>query len=285
MNYKPDEGTLMAYLYGELEGAEKEKVERYLFEHPEARTELEKLQQVRHVMSHVKDKEVIAPPIVIGHSNKIYWNSPYVKTILAIAASLLLIMVMGRLTDTHISLGDRQLKISFGDVKSQRVQNVADDQSISSGLTANDVQEMINSSLTQNNEAMKASWNETQQKLDASIQQNLADNSNRIDQLMKQASSASQEQIQGFLASAQTENMRLVKDYFQLSATDQKQYLEDLLVDFAKYLQQQRTDDLRIVQSRLNNLEQNTDQFKQETEQILSSIISTTNSNVRTIKN
>ncbi len=285
MSYKPDEGILMAYLYGELEGAEKDKVERYLFEHPEARIELEKLQQVRHVMSHVKDKEVIAPPIVIGHSNKIQWNSPYVKTIFAIAASLLLIMVAGRLTDTNISLGDRQLKISFGDVPDANVHQAVNDQPLTVGVTANEVQDMINSSLTQNNEAMKASWNETQEKLDASVRQNLASNSDRIDQLMKQASSASQQQIQGFLASAQTENMRLVKDYFQLSATDQKQYIEDLLVDFAKYLQQQRTDDLRIVQSRLNNLEQNTDLFKQETEQILSSIISNTNSNVRTINN
>lgn len=284
MSYKPDEGTLMSYLYGELEGIEKEKVERYLFEYPEARMELEKLQQVRHVMSFVKDKEVIAPPIVIGNNNRFNWNSPYVKTILAIAASLLLIMIVGRLTDTSISLDNREVKISFGDVQND-VHEVPENTSLTQGVTADEVQAMINSSLTQNNEVMKASWNETQEKLDASIRQNLTQNSNRIDQLMKQASSASEEQIKGFLASAQTENMRLVKDYFQLSATDQKQYIEDLLVDFAKYLQQQRTDDLRIVQSRLNNLEQNTDQFKQETEQILSSIISNTNSGVRTIKN
>lgn len=284
MSYKPDEGTLMSYLYGELEGVEKEKVERYLFEHPEARMELEKLQQVRHVMSFVKDKEVIAPPIVIGSANRFNWNSPYVKTILAIAASLLLIMIVGRLTDTSISLDNHQVKISFGEVQNDTYKAI-ENPSLTPGLTADEVQAMINSSLTQNNEVMKAGWDETQEKLDASIRQNLTQNSNRIDQLMKKASSASEEQIRGFLASAQTENMRLVKDYFQLSATDQKQYIEDLLVDFAKYLQQQRTDDLRIVQSRLNNLEQNTDQFKQETEQILSSIISNTNSGVRTIKN
>jgi hypothetical protein len=284
MSYKPDEGTLMSYLYGELEGVEKDKVERYLFEHPEGRMELEKLQQVRRVMSFVKDKEVIAPPIVIGTNNRFNWNSPYVKTILAIAASMLLIMVVGRLTDTNVSLDNRQVKISFGELQNDP-KEVIENQLSKPGLTADEVQAMINSSLTENNEMMKASWDETQEKLDASIRHNLAQNSNRIDHLMKQASSASEEQIKAFLASAQTENMRLVKDYFQLSATDQKQYIEDLLVDFAKYLQQQRTDDLRIVQSRLNNLEQNTDQFKQETEQILSSIISNTNSGVRTIKN
>ena len=36
MSYKPSENDLMAYLYGELENPEREAVEKYLFEHPEA---------------------------------------------------------------------------------------------------------------------------------------------------------------------------------------------------------------------------------------------------------
>lgn len=284
MNYKPDEGALMAYLYGELEGTERERVERYLFEHPETRTELEKLQQVRQMMGKVKDKEVIAPPIVIDqNSGSFRWNAPYVKTILAIAASLLILMVAGRLTNTNLSFADHQLKISFGKPVDFALPQETNNQP-TEGISAEEVQQMINASLTQNNELIKASWSETQEKLDASIRQNLVSNSNRIDQLMKQTSNASQEQIQAYLTSAQAENLRLVKDYFQLTSSEQKQYLEDLLVDFAKYLQQQRNDDLQIVQSRLNSLEQNTDQFKQETEQILSSIISNTNSST-TIKN
>jgi hypothetical protein len=66
-----------------------------------------------------------------------------------------------------------------------------------------------------------------------------------------------------------------VKDYFQLSTGEQKQYIENILVDFAEYLEQQRNNDLQLVQTQLNSLQQNTDIFKQETEQILTSIIST----------
>jgi hypothetical protein len=69
------------------------------------------------------------------------------------------------------------------------------------------------------------------------------------------------------------ENLKLVKDYFTLSGGEQKQYVEGLLVDFAKYLQQQRKDDLQLVEMRLNNIEQNNNVFKEETEQILTSII------------
>jgi len=134
---------------------------------------------------------------------------------------------------------------------------------------------MINQSLDQNNQAMQASWKETQQKLDQSIRSNLASNSGKIDRLVKEASTASQEQIRQFVSTLQSQNTEVVKNYFQLSSSEQKKYIENLLVDFAKYLQQQRTDDLQLVQTRLNALEQNTDIFRQETEQILSSIITT----------
>lgn len=134
---------------------------------------------------------------------------------------------------------------------------------------------MITASLEKNNDKMQASLDETQKKLDASIRTSLAANSGKIDQLVRQTSTASQEQIRQFAETIRTENMQQVKDYFQLTSTEQKNYIENLLVDFAKYLQQQRNDDLQLVQTRMNSLEQNTVMFKQETEQILSSIITT----------
>ena len=64
-----------------------------------------------------------------------------------------------------------------------------------------------------------------------------------------------------------------MKDYFQLTSTEQKKYMENFLVDFAKYWQQQRNNDLQLIQTRMSSLEQDTDLFRQETEQIFSSII------------
>jgi hypothetical protein len=75
-----------------------------------------------------------------------------------------------------------------------------------------------------------------------------------------------------------------VKDYFQLTTNEQQKYIESLLVDFSKYMQQQRNNDLQVLQTRLQNVEQNTTVFKQETEQILASIISS-GAPTSTIKN
>ena len=91
---------------------------------------------------------------------------------------------------------------------------------------------------------------------------------------MKSTSQASQDQVSGFVANLQEDNLRLMKDYLQLSAKEQKQYVETLLVDFSSYLKEQRNQDLQLFQTRMSSIEKNTVQFKQETEQILASIIS-----------
>ena len=277
MGYKASEQDLMAYLYGELEGKEKEMVEQYLLENADARLELEKLKQLRHALGHIKDKEVIAPPIFVGDSRpSFFWNAPYFKTIVSIAASLLLVMLVGRFSGLQIGYAGNELRISFG--KPAQPQGVVDVRPAES-LTSGEVQQMINASLRQNNIVMQETWAETQRKLDASIVQNLASNSAKIDDLVKASSAASQQQIRDFVSAIQAENVQAVKSYFQLSSAEQKQYIESLLVDFAKYLQQQRNDDLQVVQTQLNSLQKNTDTFKHETEQILTSIISTVGNN------
>src|SRR3970040_521509 len=120
MSYKPDVSPLVAYLYGELTGAEKESVERYLAETPEARVELEKLQQVRKLLGEGQDKEVISPPIGFDNGgSRFALFTPYIRTILGIAASLVLILVAGRLTGVQINASGQELRISFGEPATQ----------------------------------------------------------------------------------------------------------------------------------------------------------------------
>jgi hypothetical protein len=279
MSYKPDEKDWMAYLYGELEEEDRQKIDRYILENEEGRNTLEKYQYLRRMLSVATDKEVIAPPFFIDANNggkhnggyHFLWNNPYFKTVASIAASVLLILLAGKLTGSELVVSNHELRLSFG---LHRSEAVARPQQIVS-LSGEQVQEMINTSLETNNQAMHLSVTETQKQLDASIRTNLALNSRKINQLVQEASTASQQQIQQFVAGIKSENIQQVKDYFQLTSTDQKKYIENLLVDFAKYLQQQRTNDLQLVQTRMSSLEQNTNIFKHETEQILSSIITT----------
>ncbi|MCE7863508.1 MAG: hypothetical protein DYG99_08205 [Bacteroidetes bacterium CHB5] len=279
MNYKPDEGTLMAYLYGELDATENEKVKQYLQQYPEVLQHLQQLGYVRTALGSLSDEEVIAPPVFVDSETKNipFWKAGYFKITMGIAASFLFLLVAARLIGPEVMYKNGELRISFN----RTPENPATEQS----LTANEVQEMINTSLVKNNETIASNWEASNQKIQESLQRNLNNNSARIDKLISVASQASQDQVRTFVAGMQEENMKLMKDYFQLSAKDQQAYVENLLVDFTKYLHEQRKQDMLLFQTRMNSIEKNTDQFKQETEQILASIISNPEGTIKKVNN
>jgi hypothetical protein len=270
MEYKPDEGMLMAYLYGELNEKEKAKLEDYFQQHPEELTKLRALNDVRDIMSRAQDKEVIAPPVFVEDSNvQSVWQLSYFKISIGIAASVLFLLVAGKLLGPEISYSKGELRISFGNRMEQQA-------TPASTLSEEKVKEMISASLASNNELQKNTHDEDQKKL----MQSLVDmNSKKMDALAKNASTASREQVQTFVAGLQEQNLKLMKDYFQLSTSEQKKYMESMLTDLSGYLQEQRKQDLQVVQTKMNYLEKNSNQLKQETEQILTSLISSPNKN------
>jgi len=196
------------------------------------------------------------------------WQSATVRWVTAMAASFLFLMVAAKLIGMEVYYSRGEARITFG-----KKQVPAQTDAVSR-LTVDQVQTMIRSSLVENNEFIAARWSDNQRKLDESIRHRLDMNSKKTEDMMKNASLASQEQIRSFVDGLQNENLRSMKDYLQLSSAEQKKYVESLLVDFSKYLQEQRNQDLNLFQTRMSSMEKNTDQFKQETEQILSGIIS-----------
>ena len=271
MSYKPDETVIVSYLYGELSPTEMDKVNQYFLDNPEELKKYNSLQETQAIISKLEDKEVIAPPIFMDDQirTKPFWDSIYFKTVISIAASFFLLLLAGKFLGTEINASNGELRISFGN-KAETPKEVAQ----LPVLTPAEVQAMINNSLEKNNEVISTSWIDSQKRLNESVKTNLAVNSQKIDDLMKNTSQASQEQVKLFVSGLQNDNLKLMKDYLQLSSTEQKKYVENLLVDFSKYLQEQRNQDLKLFQTRVNSIEKNTDLFKQETEQIITSLIS-----------
>lgn len=278
MSYKPDETDWMAYLYGGMNEEEKERFEAYVARTPRAMDELEKLRNIRHLLGFAKDKEVIAPPVLVAAEpasvarGQRFWNAPYFRTVFSVAASLLLLLLAARFTGTSVVVSHHQLKFSFGDSQEGEMTSPP---AAPNGLDQDQVKQMIDEAIGRNNKVVTFTLEQTQKNLDASIRNNLAVSSGKIDHLLREASEASQQQIRQYVDALRAENRQQVKDYFQLTSAEQKKYIENLLVDFAQYLQQQRSNDLQLMQSRMTSIEQNTNLFKQETEEILSSIITT----------
>lgn len=257
MSYRPDESILISWLYGELDEVEKAKVERYFQENPPELKKWQQLRDVSNVMGNIQDKEVIAPPVFMDDAKVVsFWRSNSFRTVMTIAASFLVIIVAARLLSIEIGYSDNELRISFG-------KRASSPSSSPSPLTAMDVQKMIDESNARN-----------QQALDAAIKQSFADNTSQINELVRKASNASKADISNFVSTMQRDNLAQLQNYLQLSASDQRKYTDNLIVEFSKFLAEQRSQDLNMYQTRFSRLEQNTDQLKNDTEQILASIIS-----------
>src|SRR5882672_10827971 len=119
MNIRPDEQTLISYVYGELGDKDKLQVEAYAKEHPDLLKELKAMSDTRDLLGAVGDKEVIVPSVFSGESNvRPLWQTTTFRVAVSIAASFLIVMVAGRLIGMEIAYGSGELKISFGSTHS-----------------------------------------------------------------------------------------------------------------------------------------------------------------------
>ena len=267
---KIDEGKLMAYLYGELSVTERGEVEKFFQENPDAWKEYQELGQVKLTLGKISDKEVIAPPIFMNDEKPVVslWRSGFVRYAVGIAAAFLIILFGAKLLGVQMQYSENEFTLSFGEVKKQAT---------STGLSPEQVQQLINASLTRNNDLVQASLTESQTKWSQTLKQNAAQTSIRLNEINQSAAADTQAEIRQFMERLRAENNLAVQEYLRLSSNDQKQYMENLLVDFSKYMQEQRNSDLNLVNARLNTLEEDNSIFREEAGQILTSLISNNN--------
>lgn len=264
------ESLLMAYMYGEVNETEKEQVEQYLAAHPEVAAELRTLQDVRKKLSAIPDKEVIIPALGVP-AQKHAADTGLIKMLLAIAASVAIILISGWLTGTHISWSENEVRISFGNKQ---------EQSEETQLTAEQVQGMINQALHKNI-AKGYETALTEQQIHNWVNAYLATalKNQRDDELNHE------QELQQYTAALYAENARLMREFINLSAREQQQAIEEMLIDFSEYINRQRQNDLQSLYARLNALEQNTELYKQETDQLLTGIMASVATPVKEVRN
>lgn len=270
MSFKPGEAEWMGYLYHELDAETTSKMDALIQSDPEAAREWQRWQKLRAVTGLLEDKEVIAPVFYQQEPQRKTRTIPGIyKVLTGIAASLLILMVAAKFLDLHISYSKNELSISFGPAPvAEPIIKQADP-----GITAEQIQQLIDESLAKNSAGIEAKLKETRQALKQELAANDKTDAEQMNQLVTGSAQINEAQIRQFVSSLQTENLKLIKDYMKMSAKEQNNYMEGLLVDFSKYVQEQRRGDLQLVETRLNSIEKNTSVFRQETEQILTSIL------------
>lgn len=265
MSYKLDEDKLMAYVYGELSYEEKKEIDELIKKHPEIQEELDQLKDVRSVLGKLQDKEVIEP--VIFHERR--KEVPYLKTIMAIAASISFIILVSYLTNLRVSFGDQQLVVQFGET-SMKNDTVTD-----ANKSIREFNKQLTASAKQDSESLQkqvdslkmtlASYANTSEMISRQIEKSLSDN------LL-----ATKSQLAAYASEQQKINQQALLSLFNQSEEQQKQYINTLLTDYADYIDGRREQDVQFYIDGLRTIKEDYDLKQIETEQLLANLITTT---------
>jgi len=215
MNDQLARSLFMDYLYDEISDPKKQRLEAYLKEHPDLRTEFDQLKQTRTLLKQMPDIDPAQQLLVIEPRERTFsqwWTQakallPHTflgKTGFAAAAVILMLLIVGSLTRLHIDTSGNGVAISLGYTPT-----------ISQGITPQQTNALIN-------------------------------------QIRK-------------------ENAAMLAKYAQAINEQNQQQLKKVV----GYFQEQRMNDLQLVDQTLNELQQNTNYKLQKTNEYLGQVLQT----------
>lgn len=262
---------LIDYLYGEMGSSEKKEFEELLKKDSELRKEMVELQKMRSDLNKLEEKEVMEPFSIWGGSKSNWINgrkqhrSIVLNPITAIAASLVILMLVGYVTNFSVSINSSGFQLSFNETK--QTENPA-------AITEDDVKRILAHELDQNNQKIQTNLEETRELFDsklAVLEKTMDDSRNKNDQEI------TTDDLNQFFVDVQEKNAQLLQDYLSQSSAQQQKYFKTMLTQFNDYIQEQRAEDLTMIQSDLLELKYSQTQQKIATDEVLAGLITTVN--------
>lgn len=255
---------LMDYLYDELDAVEKQEVEQWLAENPEAQEELAALQQTRGFLAQLPSVKPAKPAPVTSSSLRISrrWL-PAIST--AAAAAILLLLLVAHV---RVQVYEGGMTIAFGkmQVQEQKHQvNVApSDEAIQKAITVNNqqfyrqldsIQKDLQMQLLVNQKNIQQDW----------LQRWAARQTNYENQLKTLAGKEFQQKYPQLAT--------LIQD-LQLEQQREVQYM---LTEFWNNWQQIRAEDLKAIERNFVMINQNVELNRQGTEALFKNMLARTN--------
>ena len=269
MSFEPTKEQLIDFVYGALPEAERIKVEQAVKQNPDLKAEIEGLSQSRVFLGNLEDEEVLEPERFIWELTKRQQKQRSLWPLVAVAASLSLLFLIAYATNFSVSYGSFEL--AFGSSHKETPMQ----------LTTDQVQQMINSSITTNNVGLVAQIEDAKQDIKSDFQAQLAANNKlQLKDMQRIAANYKElpnDKVEAYLAQLSEGNRTIINDFFTSSAIQQQEYMNTILTDFYAFVDKQRKEDLHAIQASFDELAYKNQVQTQQTDQILASIITTVN--------
>ena len=190
------------------------------------------------------------------------------KPFIAVAASLVLVLLIGYLTNFTITYQDQSLYIGF---------NKANNNSNEKSYTQEQVAQLVNAEIAKNNAYIFSKLTETENNIDTRFSALETSQNTKLTPSYIPADVVTKKELDIFLANVRSNNLKVLQTYLQSSSVQQQDYFQAVLTEFSDYMENQREEDLRLIRRSLITLQENQEEQKAETDQMLASILTTVN--------
>ena len=242
---------------------------------PDLKREFEALKDMRKGLAQIQDKEVMEPFFLWGKNGAASWASMFkrrnllmFRPFIAVAASLVLLLLVGYLTNFTITYQDQSLFIGFNESK-------VDNQAVT--YTKEEIASLVNQEIARNNAYIFTKMSETENSIDTRFASLESSTENMTKPSYIPGDVVTQKELDVFLSNVRSNNLKVLQTYLQSSSIQQQDYFQAVLSEFSDYMENQREDDLRLIRRSFINLQENQQAQKEETDQILANIITTVN--------
>lgn len=276
MNKMEHSWELISYLYGEMGEEEKILFEEELKQNTDLQAELAAFKATRSCLQAANEvQEAPALPILSSHGPSEskapysrWWQSPWLQaavfamTLMCTAALTGLEMKWNREEGFFLRFGAADTQLKGVQTSTQATHEV---HSLSTLAAENALIRQLllaqQDSLSQQVEALYG-------KLDSQLQQRITGLARQNQQV-----SLSEDQFSSIRKELLRENYQLMTDLMEYGAEYQRSYNEQMLGEFAQYLDRQRSNDLQLISVALQDILQQNNIQQQETEILLGQLI------------
>ena len=276
MNKLDQPWDLISYLYGEMSEEERALFEEELKQNAELREELAAFKATRSCLQAANEVQEaptlpMLPLDVPRESSHVplpkWWQSPWLQA----AVFAMTLMCTAALTGLQMKWNDTEgFSLRFGEATSQKEisesPQAANEVGSISELAAENT--LIRQLLLAQQDSFSQQLAALYGQLDTKLQQRIAGLAKQ-----KQQVSLSEDQFSSIRKELLRENYQLMTDLMEYGAEYQRSYNEQMLGEFAQYLDRQRSNDLQLISVALQDILQQNNIQQQETEILLGQLI------------
>ena len=266
---------LITYLYNEMSTEERQQFEIAMEKNPELKREFENLKEMRKGLAQIQDKEVMEPFFLWGKQSSDSWANMFrrrnllmFKPFIAVAASLVIVLLIGYLTNFSITYQDQSLYIGFNNTNTKGVEAT---------YSQEQVAQLVNEEIAKNNAYIFSKLTETENNIDTRFASLESKQNTQMTPSYAVSDVVTKKELDIFLSNVRSNNLKVLQTYLQSSSVQQQDYFQAVLTEFSDYMENQREEDLRLIRRSLITLQENQQAQKEETDQMLASILTTVN--------